>query len=176
MKKQRGLTMVEIMIGMVIIAGAMAVILTQAQKLFANGKADAEGQHVISINNSINGYYKTARSYQTLTNTALLNAKVVPDDMKIDGTAIKNVWGGDVTVGPDAAANNQRFWIEYNGIPRLECARLATKFGVTFERLDINGTTIFDRGANGGNLEIDPATVAAECENGSANEIIFYSR
>jgi type II secretory pathway pseudopilin PulG len=169
--KAAGFSLIELLLVIGFIAGALVLAFVTYPKVQATNRANVEAQHITIFSGGIKNLYATAQNFATLTNTVLLQAKIVPDDLQVADPLITNIWGGAITVAP--AAGNLSYTITYAGVPRSECVKLGTSVSVNFLKLTIQGTTIFDRTATGGSVNLDPALVSATCVDGQVNALVF---
>lgn len=126
-----------------------------------------------------NGIYDFSDS-STMTG-ALIEHGGVPDTMNIIGTktsgtaTLQNVWGGAVTVEPEADTNgnNTGFSITYNAVPQEACTTLAEKLSSSglIDSTSINGTS------TDGAVSVSDAGTQCTADNGSEgqNVLIFTS-
>jgi len=174
--KARGFSLIELLLVIGFIAGALVLAFVTYPKVQATNRANVEAQHITVFAGGIKNLYSTAQNFNSLSNTVLLNAKVVPDDLQINAPTINNIWGGTITVAPTPAAGGGplTYTITYTQVPSSECTKLATSVSVNFLKLVINSDgPLFDRTASGGNVNIDPATAAASCNAVNANTMTF---
>lgn len=82
--------------------------------------------------------YSAQSNFTTLTNTVMINAKKVPDSL-LSGSAIKNPWGGDVTLAVNSG-NAGRFDITQTLVPSDACVKMATS-NSRIIALTINGSS-----------------------------------
>lgn len=171
--KARGFSLIELLLVIGFIAGALVLAFVTYPKVQATNRANVEAQHITVFAGGIKNLYSTAQNFNSLSNTVLLNAKVVPDDLQTAPPIINNIWGGTITVSPTSGAP-LTYTIAYTAVPSSECTKLATSVSVNFLKLVINSDTpLFDRTASGGNVNIDPATAAASCNAVNANQMVF---
>lgn len=109
--------------------------------------------------------YSAQATFTSLTNTVLIDAKKVPDAM-LSGTAIRNPWGGDVTVAVNGS-NNGRFDITQTAVPSDGCVKMATS-NTRLVALSINGTTQ--------TVPVDAALAASSCAGASNTLVATISR
>lgn len=161
-----GYSLIELLLVIAFIAGALVLAFVTYPKVQATNRANVESQHLSVISTGVKNLYATSKSFATVSNAVLLNAKLIPDDMRVAGAVISNVWEGTVEV---AAANPvSKYTITYTGVPAAECSKLSTGVAVNFMKLVVGTTVIFDRtvgtGADsGGTVNIDPALVTTAC-------------
>lgn len=169
--KAAGFSLIELLLVIGFIAGALVLAFVTYPKVQATNRANVEAQHITIFSGGIKNLYATAQNFSTLTNKVLVDSKVVPDDLQVAGSAINNIWGGDITVAPDSSP--LRYTITYTSVPRSECTKLGTSVAVNFLKLDIQGISIFDRTGTGGSVNLDPSLVASTCADGQVNKLVF---
>lgn len=161
-----GYSLIELLLVIAFIAGALVLAFVTYPKVQATNRANVESQHLSVISTGVKNLYATAKSFTGISNQVLLNAKLIPDDMRVAGDVISNVWEGTVKVA--VADPVSKYTITYTGVPAAECAKLSTGVAVNFMKLVVGTTTIFDRTAgtgadSGGTVDINPATVTTAC-------------
>lgn len=78
-------------------------------------------------------------NYDNLDNEVAIKAGIVPKAF-LKGEALKNSWGGDVTMSSDTA--NGTFTIEMENIPQDACIQLARFQPDSWESVSVNGADI----------------------------------
>lgn len=163
-KSEQGFSVVEILI--VLFAGIL--IVTQAGKLsdwvFGTTKLASTEQAITAFRTNIQYAYSDVRSYASISNDELINAKAVPPTMLTgDGTAIIDTWNGDVTVEP--ADEGRSFTMELTLVPDDECVKLGSFQSDTWESITVNGT------------EIARGTIVTteQCSSETENTIVYKS-
>lgn len=170
--KNAGFSLIELLLVIGFIAGALVLAFVTYPKVQATNRATLESQHLTVIASGIKNLYSTTKNFGTLENKTLIDSRIIPDDMAVDGEEIRNVWSGDVEIVADPASN-LRYQITYSGIPAAECVKLATGVATNFIRVTLNGASpaIFDR-VSDPVVDIDPAAITEGCNN-ATNELIF---
>ncbi|WP_419619818.1 PulJ/GspJ family protein, partial [Thiolapillus sp.] len=109
MKTQRGFTMTEMVIALAVFVAATTVTLTGYAAYDRERTRQMLENQVLTLSRMIeetfypgNGY-----TYVGISNATLLASGLVPDDM-IKSGAIRNVYGGNVTVG---ASNPAQYFV-----------------------------------------------------------------
>lgn len=177
--RHEGYSLIELLLVIAFIAGALVLAFVTYPKVQATSRANLESQHLSVLSTEIKNLYASAKSFSTLSNAVALNAKIIPDDMRVDGVAIKNVWEGDVIIETSPTPN--KYQITYGMVPAAECAKIATGVAVNFMALTIGGAGIFNRsdpGASGndsgGTVNIDPEMVTRACHTApNGNTMVF---
>lgn len=169
--KEAGLSLIELLLVLTVVAGLLVLAFVTYPKVQASNRATLESTHATLITTGIKSMYATSRSFTSLTNAALINAKQVPDDMRVDAAGnINNVWDGSVIVTADPASA-LRYQIQYTGVPRAECVSLATSLAANFLKTTVNATVVMDRTGTG--VASDAAAVAIACVDSNTNVLNF---
>ena len=167
---QRGLTLLEtiLAIGAGLVFAISAVVL--AVQLFGQNKTQDAFQQIHSMISNIKQVYTSQSSYNGL-DAAQIIAGNLTDARYIRGAAVINPWAGAVTFD-SAGANDENFEITYAGVPRDACIKLAalnsTGFGGSIVSAEVNG--------NGATDNMNPAQAATDCDQDTANTIIYVVR
>lgn len=179
-KIARGFTLIEVLLVVGFIALASIGVYVVYNKVQTGNAANTEARNVDALRAGVKNIYGGSTSYNGLTNTVALNARIVPDNMRTSGstTAITNSFGGTVTLGTvtfgTGAAANNAFTIQYAGVPIDVCAKLVTTAGAGFNRVQVNGTEVKSTITATGN-ELNVATTASSCNQDAGNTLIFTS-
>ena len=100
-------------------------------------------------------------------NAAMINAKAIPDGVRISGSNIFNSFGGLVRLDGDAIS----FWIRYENVPRDVCVKLAPQTGSGWMGLSINGNWSAITTA-----PIAVSTAVSQCTSATSNYLIWRSQ
>lgn len=165
-----GYSLIELLIVVAIIAGLVGLAFMIVPGIRAGNRANSEAQHIQALATGVKDVYGTARNFGTLTNTVMINAGKIPDDMNLVGTNVNNVWNGAVTIAPSTP--NTRYTITYVGVPKAECVKMATILAPSFLIMTIGGTEIVNK-TLATQLDIDPATVATQCSAAATTTMVF---
>ncbi|KAF1702978.1 type 4 pilus major pilin [Pseudoxanthomonas kaohsiungensis] len=164
-RKQAGLTLIElsigIVIGLVILAVAVGAISSTMSKSDIN--SDAQGLSGIIAGTKT---LRTNGSYgATGTNLvpSLIALKAVPSSVTVSGTTLQNQWGGSLTV----VSTGNGYTVTTSAIPQDACIEHAIKLSKTMLSTSINA------GADiGGAVTAAQATTGCNA-SGNANSIAF---
>ncbi|ECN5160552.1 prepilin-type N-terminal cleavage/methylation domain-containing protein [Salmonella enterica subsp. enterica serovar Newport] len=119
-----GFTLIEAMVvmivGVMVLAGAAAGI----NKLFVANNVSTEAQNIQSIAANMKTVASSEGGYDSIaSNKEAIDLHVFPTNMKINGTDVRNVWGGSVTV----AGTADSYTLIYPSVPAEECIQIASK-------------------------------------------------
>ncbi len=153
-------TLGAILVGLIILSGA-ALGLNAA---FSSSKLGETEQNLITMRMQIQHMFSGSADYTGLDNALAIKAGLVPKPF-IKGDALKNAFGGDVTLTP--VVGSAAFSIKLTNIPQDECTKLARFQTDAWLSIDVNGNTI-DR------LNATVADIVNNCAD--TNIITFTAR
>ena len=105
-------------------------------------------------------------SFTTANTAALATAKIIPDRLMLNGSAV-DLWGNPITFNSVSSANNYEFQITFGGanIPVETCVGLVTNIG-GYVDMTIGGQDM-------GNLPPDPITAENACTNSTQISLTY---
>lgn len=154
--------------GAVLVGALVIACLAAFPSIMRTGTSleNVEAQRLSVISAGIKNLYASRDDFNGLNNQLVLAAKIIPDDMPVQGGFIRNGWQGDVAIVP--GRDPSMFAIAYSGVPAKACLKLGTGIGADFKSLSIGGVVIFERKAMPDGRSdfdpIDPVKVAAACQ------------
>lgn len=160
-----GMTLMEILLVLAI----AAFILIGAVVLFNQADENSRGNRVqgqlTNLASTIRSAYMTSPNYTGLTAAGLITAQQVPPDM-VSGTAIRSAFG-TVDIAP-TGANNDRFTITMNGLPRKACTNMLTSVssGNNVVSIQVGSGSAYDVTASG---PYNPVTAGGACTAARSN-------
>lgn len=174
-KKQAGFNAIELSLVLAVIAIAVvATIRIMGGNTDKQNATQMVNDVSTIVSNVKNLYSSSTNGYNSLNTTIAIDAKVVPQDLKIPngGGTIQNQFQGG-TVDIIAANNGEAFQITYTNVPSAICnSAINTLGGAGFLTITINGTTVYD--ANAG-TSLDAANVASSCKQGAEKSSIVFT-
>lgn len=173
-KKNKGFTLVEILLVVGFIALASIGVYTIYAKVQTANAANAESRNLDTIRAGIKNLYGASPNYTGISPTVINNAKITPEAMRGTGAGnITNTFGGTVWV---AATNlgtgvNNGFRITYPLVTDAVCTKLVTTGGAQFDQVIVGGQPVKVFGTN----TLNPATAATACIAAPQQTITFDS-
>jgi prepilin-type N-terminal cleavage/methylation domain-containing protein len=164
-KKNKGFTLIEILLVVGFIALASVGVYTIYSKVQVSNKANAESRSLDLVRAGIKSLYASKSTFLGLTNTVVNQARITPEAMKDptapNGASITNSFGGTVTIAPTNLnlGTNNGFRITYTKVPGDVCVKLAAAAGAQFDVVNVAGTDVKAFGVN----DINVATLTAQC-------------
>lgn len=190
-KRNQGFSLVEILlvIGIIIALAIAAFILYP--RVQSSQQANAEGQNITAILAQTKQVFSNGL-YDGLTNDVANSARIFPSSMNGNvnaaGTAIKNVWGGAVTIAdPNAALGDRQFTLKYVGVPSEPCSRLVSGVGNNVDRVFVKGESTAGSDATpdttagsadevkASNAPVQQAITATKCGGNPTATVVFVS-
>jgi len=145
-RKQKGFSMIELMLALVIIGMLSVPIYFIFKQASESAQTENEISNVNGIAASIRKAWRSSSDFSALTNAVLITRKAVPEKMDAgDGTNLINLWGGSVTVSatdPSGAAGQTAFQIAYTNVPASACLDFVSGVQSAFSTVNVAGTDI----------------------------------
>lgn len=120
LKKQQGVTLIEMMVYMIIAALVLAAIVAVISLVRGDNKIDTEGKRLQFGMEKVMGYLATSSDTSAVSNALAIRIGAVPPDA-IQGTAvITSKFGGNVTYAPATLVNaNDGVSVTNTGLQRI---------------------------------------------------------
>ncbi len=167
-KKNKGFTLVEILLVVGFIALASIGIYAVYNKVQSGAKANKTLQDIQTLRAGIKNLYGGKKDFSTITAAVVRDARIAPSDMVVgggpSGTELRNVFGGIVNIIPatlTGAQANSAFSIVMPQIPGDVCSKLVSTTGPYFDEIRVGATLV--KSSNATNVPVDGATTANAC-------------
>ena len=160
MKTYKGVTLIEILLGLAIIAFIIIGAITFYNSANNNSRLNAARAQVQGIISGVESLYQTRSDYAGLNTQLAIDADLVPANL-VAGGAIENPWSGEYQL----VGNGGTYDLTITNLPEGGCAGLATQ-GLLDEpnvtNMNVNGTDYTDP------VAATPGAVAGDCAGGGA--------
>lgn len=163
-KRNKGFTLIEVMVVLIIGIIIIAVAAAGIGKVFASSEASTESRNINDLIAAAQ-VLKGGAGYPVDMIPTLRATDTIPTSLTDDGTNVTNSWDGAVTV---AGAGNS-FTISYAAVPAPACIQIAQKVA------EAGSVTV-----NVGATAMDPASATAlsaqattACSNATSNAMTF---
>lgn len=141
LKKQAGLTLMEIIGGLVILGLVVAGAMSQWGSASAAQTSVQMTKDILSLRAGLQGLYAGQPSYGTAAlNSSLISANKVPSTMAVSGTNITASNGGVVTITGNTT--NAIFKVEVSKNSQDVCAAMLTGAGPGWSKIRVGSGTI----------------------------------
>ena len=172
-KNQLGFNALELMMVLAVIAIAVVAMV----RVMGSNSDKTNAHNMVSdisslVQNIRSAYGSSNNGYTTLNNQSAIDMKLVPGDLPINGSTIKNQFqGGTVTIA--AGANNDNFIITYTNVPASVCNIVVTTLGgASFSNITINSAIVYDTTSQ---VVLDPAAVGSACSANKDQASILFT-
>lgn len=163
-KKQKGFTLIEIMIAMGIIGAAVAVVLYYQSKAESASKVTDTTTAVTTMISKIKTIYGSS-GYTTLSATAVNGMSIITQPLKWDGTsAVLDSWGNAMSLNGSASSFALTLGGATSAITKDECVTLATNLANSAKLVSVGAVTAASGAISGGKAYKD-ATGALSIAN-----------
>jgi prepilin-type N-terminal cleavage/methylation domain-containing protein len=164
---QKGLTLVELMLVLAVIAIIIAIGVGAYVITNSGAKAYGVSSDMMSLNAAVKTLYQNG-TYTSIDAQTIAKTGKVPANM-VDGSGnLKGKWGGTLTLAPTSVGSgtDNAFQVTYPNIPRRECNDMAATLAPIFDIVKVGTTTVKDRTA-ATPITFDAGTAATACDNDS---------
>jgi prepilin-type N-terminal cleavage/methylation domain-containing protein len=159
-QKQRGVTLIELMIGIAIIAAIIAgAIMLSSTATTANKVKDATS-NVSIIKSAIINLYANEASFDGLSTSVLKSSSGIPAKLKGTNT-INSPWGVD-SVSISSANSNTQATISYSNVPSDACVDFTKNIYQEFDAVTVGGASV-----------TSVANITTECAKAASQTIVF---
>jgi hypothetical protein len=159
--KQRGASLLESIaflgIAAIVVLGAIALLMSG----FSGANTNRALEEVGAVRTGVKRLYmgQSASYGDAVLNQSLIDAKVFPTTLAVQGANVLNAWNGAVTV----TGQNANFEILYANVPKDVCINMASSSG-DWLAMSVNGTALA--------IPVTPAAASDAC-NASANDMAW---
>ena len=165
--RQRGLTLIELLLGLVIVAIVIGITL------IAFAQTRGEAHSVQSMKNfdivvgAVRKLYPNPR-YASLTGPVLAKSAMVPNSMIDAGYNLVSPWGAAIDVGPSVMLGpmNSGFDVVYHQVPSDQCVDLVRYGASKMLRVSVGATVVKDMTATPPVNDPTPDISTAACSGG----------
>lgn len=173
MSKQKGLSLIEIMIYTVLAALLLAAIIGVISLVRGDSKLDTEGKRLQFGAEKMLSFLATSADTSSANNQLAIRVGAVPADAVQTGNVITTKWGGTTTYAPvQIAVANDALGITQTRADEKTCLNYVKANGGSFTRVQVNGTIVKAPTDNG----VIEATLGTACTNAAAGNTLLFER
>jgi prepilin-type N-terminal cleavage/methylation domain-containing protein len=165
-KKQAGFTLVELVVVLAIIVGAIGAIIARQMSASQSSRVQSEAGNLQAIVGKINSTFAGRSSYAGATTSFLLAQGAFPTSM-VNGTSVVNGWNGSVTVAP--GTGNTTVDITYAGVPSAACLELVSNTSRSYRTVTVGSTVV----KSATQTEADLSATQTACSAAATASITF---
>lgn len=154
--RQRGLSLLSVMVAVALGAGLLAVGWTVATHASRTADVSAASKQAAALSHRVTGAWAASGDFATLSTTAAQARGVFQrGDLDASGQPV-DPWGGAVTLSPQG----QGFSIIFAGVPAKACAGLVAASASGFTGVSVQVGTAWQQVASHGKADVAAAGVA----------------
>ena len=163
---QKGLTVVEVLIALIVAGGILAVVLAGYSRVRTQGHAQGYLQALEAVTAAIESRFPR-NNYAGLTAASVISAPAFPRGMvSADGLNIIGPEGGRVDVSAGSVGDwgqeaDTSFAVAFNDVSPQVCETTVRLMAPRAARIAVGGTVVMARSTNAG--AIDATTLRAQC-------------
>ena len=173
-RRQRGITLLEVAMGLAIGAIILAGTMLYFQNASTNSKTNQAISDLANVQQAVRTLYGGQADYTGLDNSIIYDSKAVPQRMKgATADTLYHAFNGAITVAEDTGSA-ALFDVQFDNLPDEACQRLAVMdLGTGMQSVGVanDGATFVNPAAGTGHPML-PAEANAECKD-NANSILW---
>ena len=167
---KKGFTLLEAaaVLGLIAVTSAAAVA-TYAMVSNTN-RIETTHSKLTELVHNVRGVYANNLRYTGMSSASLINANVIPSDMKVNNTSITTPLGYALTpIGEPTGFPNGTFGLSLGGVEKDHCAGLILlPWGSSSRGIQVGGNVMYPPYA--------PDKVLSQCDYDGGADITFYFR
>lgn len=164
---QRGYTIVELSIVMVVVGVIIAGISLGVVKLLASNRANDETKMLQQVVSTIQKHFANYADYSTISTSNEVKSGTFPDNLSnITAGTEANRWGGAVTLA--ASGGNARFTLTTTNVPSYECREVIPQLDGFTYTVSVNGSSVKAAGAS-----TNQSSLLTACNSTTLNTIVY---
>lgn len=172
--KKKGFTLIEILLVVGFIALAGIGVYVVYDKVETANIVNKEYRNIQTLNAGIKNLYRGVNNYSGLFPRIVILGQVVPEEMILLGTAgrvptttyrLQNSFTIPMTL--EAASYNggtDNAYLIITDVPKKVCAKMATTMSHSFNKVEVDTTTVKDTAANQRNVNVSAAACEASAQ------------
>lgn len=143
MKQQRGLTLLETMLTIAIIAIVASGILIQYRSVKSDQEVAFETDTLARIVAKMTSTYTQTTTLGSATEDTLTDyiSRSKGFESNSNGGKLENIWGGDIKISP-ISPNKKAYSIIYKNVPEAECSSFVLDSANYVKELKVNGVLL----------------------------------
>ena len=165
-KKQRGMTLIEVMIGLGIFGLILGAVLYYQTRAENSQRANQQATDLAQIASKVKTYYGPSNSYSALSAASINNMALINAPMKYDGTNVIDAFGNAMTI----TGATRTFAITVGGstaaLDKEVCTSIATKLAANALVINVGSAAAAATGAvSGGSVYKASASATPNAAN-----------
>ncbi|WP_076999150.1 type 4 pilus major pilin [Variovorax sp. KK3] len=170
MFRQRGVSIISVLLGLVIAAAVTAVVYNQYTDSTRKARIEAGQAEISTMIAGAQKLYGNANQYGAVTTAIAVQSGVVPARLRISGTnTAQNRYNGAVTFTPATITSaNDSLVVGYGNVQREDCQDLVLGSNEITRRIAVGATVV-----KAADVPVDIAALANACDANPVSDINF---
>lgn len=169
-KRQRGMTLIEITIVMIIAALVATAAVFGFQNLQRRNEIQDNVSQIVEIAADLQRKFGVNNQYGAVTTAVGVRSRTIPSQLRVPGTdTAANSYGGAITLtAATITATNDVVQLSWGNVPQSQCVDLVIATSNVARRISVAGTVVKADGA-----ALVPATLIAQCETALRVAVLY---
>jgi Tfp pilus assembly protein PilW len=168
--RQRGASMISVLLGLVISAVVVAVIYNQYTDSQRKARIDAAQVEISTMIASAQKLYGNTNQYGAVTTAIAVQSGLVPARLRVAGTnTAQNLYNGAITFAPaTVTTTNDALLLTYSGVRGEDCQDLVLGTSALSRQINVAATTV-----KPADLPVVIATMSTACDATATMALAF---
>lgn len=159
--KQRGFSMLEIGVALIVIAGAAYAVFNAFENNSRRASIQDNTNAITQISADIKKKFGLNNQYAGVTTAVLVNSRTIPQEMRTGAGTANNTYGGAITAAVQTlTVANDGLRLTWPRVPTSECMDLVTGTQQVARRVRVAGTDV--KPLDGA---LNQTTLSTQCES-----------
>lgn len=169
-KHQQGYTLIELGIGIAIIAILTAFIVGFSLSYYKKTRLNNEARDMDFIQGEITRHYSADPStFPSMTDTVLISFDLVPKSWRVTASTMKSPRYGAATFAPATLnTTNDSVSMTINNVPTSDCKELVKARSESYRQITVAGTVVKPDGGS-----VNDTTLATQCESAATVAMVW---
>lgn len=177
-KREKGFSLLELLLVMGVIAALIIAAFIIYPKVMSHTKVNNELRNISTILTGIKSLYAGSADLTGFSNTVVSKAKILPDNMVVKGSpnTFKNSWQGSfyMMLNSNITSNGNIIWnaisVSTGGIPSSDCLRLTNELYRAYDK-ELVFMTVNSQNVYSGSMVYDLNNAATQCSKKESTDV-----
>lgn len=168
--RQRGISIISVLLGLVISAIVVAVVYNQYTDSQGKARVEAAQAEIATMIASAQKLYGNANQYGAVTTAIAVQSGLVPDRLRVAGTTTaQNRYNGAITFVPATITTaNDSLSMSYGAVNRADCQDLVLGLSTLVRSISVGATAVKPN-----DLPVVIATMSTACDGAATVAMTF---
>lgn len=169
-RRQRGITLVEVTIVMILAALLAAAAVFGYQKNQRRTEIRDNTSLIIEVSTELQRKFGMNNQYGAVTTAIAVQSRTIPQELRATATTANNSYGGAITIAPvNLTGTDDGVALTWANVPQSQCVDLVLGAHNVARRVRVAGTTVKTLDA----AQVTAADLATQCVTADRVDVIF---